>query len=413
MQARKLFHRGTNAEIKKPREGNKMREYAFDAVVFLHRAQPFHKAHKKIYDRALALGKLVIPVFGSDLQAVNTYNPWKSFERKEMCKSCFDEEDLARVRFTSASDHPYQDEAWLAEVHTKVRDILEKECENYEDLKIGIIGYKKDSTSAYLNWFPQWEFIDTASFSRGISATDIRNSYFVEMLDFSGVKEKYLASKTFKEAREKASSYSWREHLPPTVVAFLERFKEDEAARCASLVSEHLSNLKKKADKEAYCYPIIENTVDNVVMKSAHILLVKRGVNPGIGQWALPGGYLNEFEEQFDAALRELKEETKLNLFRKANLNVQDQYEETRKELVKCFVGEHTFSYPLRSTRGRVITTAFHFQLPVEGDFPYIKGADDATEAKWFSIADIFRMREQMFEDHFSIIQFFTMGGKK
>jgi bifunctional NMN adenylyltransferase/nudix hydrolase len=51
--------------------------------------------------------------------------------------------------------------------------------------------------------------------------------------------------------------------------------------------------------------------------------------------------------------------------------------------------------------------------LPVEGDFPYIRGADDATEAKWFSIADIFRMQERMFEDHFSIIQYFTMGSKK
>lgn len=395
-----------------------MREYVFDAVIFLHRGQPLHKAHKKIYDRALALGRIVIPVFGSHRKAVNTYNPWTTEERISMTKACFDADDLSRLRFTAVCDHPYKNPVWLAEVHTKVREILDKEFpeqigwSDYDSgtpktLKIGIIGYKKDDTSAYLDWFPQWEFIDTAEFSKGVSATDIRNSYFMEMLDTTKEDPKFLNSKTFKKAFERSQNYNWRENVPQPVAAYLEDFRSRHPDRCESLVSEYLSNLKKKFDKENYRYPIIENTADAVVIKNGHVLLVRRGIDPGKGQWALPGGYIKEFEEKFDAALRELIEETSLNLFRQAQMSKSDQYRETRKELAKCYVDDHEFGHPMRSTRGRVITRAFYFELPDGGDFPYIRGTDDAAEAKWFPVADLYYMREQTFEDHLDIIEHF------
>ncbi|MED5283852.1 MAG: NUDIX hydrolase [Chloroflexota bacterium] len=39
------------------------------------------------------------------------------------------------------------------------------------------------------------------------------------------------------------------------------------------------------------------------------ILLVKRGIEPGYGQWSMPSGYINRFEKVEDAIERELLEE--------------------------------------------------------------------------------------------------------
>jgi ADP-ribose pyrophosphatase YjhB (NUDIX family) len=44
------------------------------------------------------------------------------------------------------------------------------------------------------------------------------------------------------------------------------------------------------------------------------ILLGKRNINPGKGMWSLPGGYVNRAEKVEDAAIREIKEETNLDI---------------------------------------------------------------------------------------------------
>jgi ADP-ribose pyrophosphatase YjhB (NUDIX family) len=44
------------------------------------------------------------------------------------------------------------------------------------------------------------------------------------------------------------------------------------------------------------------------------ILLGKRNINPGKGMWSLPGGYVNRTEKVEAAAIREIKEETNLDI---------------------------------------------------------------------------------------------------
>ena len=60
--------------------------------------------------------------------------------------------------------------------------------------------------------------------------------------------------------------------------------------------------------------PIYENPVPAtcvvVTSKQSHLLLVKRNVDPKIGWWCLPGGFMEMGETPEMAALRELKEET-------------------------------------------------------------------------------------------------------
>ena len=66
-----------------------------------------------------------------------------------------------------------------------------------------------------------------------------------------------------------------------------------------------------------YKYPHPAVTTDCVVFgfdgNSLSLLLIKRGIEPYKGTWALPGGFMNMDETAEQGALRELQEETGVN----------------------------------------------------------------------------------------------------
>jgi 8-oxo-dGTP diphosphatase len=97
------------------------------------------------------------------------------------------------------------------------------------------------------------------------------------------------------------------------------------------------------------------------------VLLIRRTHDPFAQKWALPGGFVGEQEDLYDAALRELKEET----------NVSNVY------LEQLF----TFGQPGRDPRARVITVAYFALLSAdEVAEQRIRSGDDAGEARWWSI---------------------------
>jgi 8-oxo-dGTP diphosphatase len=98
--------------------------------------------------------------------------------------------------------------------------------------------------------------------------------------------------------------------------------------------------------------------------KSIKLLLVKRGVHPYMGHWALPGGFVTMDESVDEAALRELKTET----------NIDDVYMEQL----------YTWGDVNRDPRTRVISCSY--MALVDSKLLEVKAGDDADDARWFSV---------------------------
>lgn len=114
--------------------------------------------------------------------------------------------------------------------------------------------------------------------------------------------------------------------------------------------------------------PIYQNPVPAtclvVIDKYERVLLVKRSVEPKIGHWCLPGGFieLNEFPDE--SALRELTEETgltgRIKLLLGVSTNPSAQYETV------LMVG-----YLVKQFSGTLVP------------------GDDASDAEWFSFDEL------------------------
>lgn len=99
-------------------------------------------------------------------------------------------------------------------------------------------------------------------------------------------------------------------------------------------------------------------TVDIIIDLGGKIVLIKRN-NPPYG-WALPGGFVNYGETVEEAAIREAKEETGLDL----------------KDLKQFYV----YSDPKRDQRGHMVSVVF-----TAHGIGQPKAADDAKEIGLFS----------------------------
>ncbi|WP_204508366.1 NUDIX hydrolase [Aestuariivirga litoralis] len=98
-----------------------------------------------------------------------------------------------------------------------------------------------------------------------------------------------------------------------------------------------------------------------VVDDDLRILLVRRGLEPFKGAWALPGGFLQENETLDQCAARELQEETGV-----AGTHLE------------AFA---TFSEPKRDPRYRVVTAAYFALVPATDHA--LQSGSDADDAQW------------------------------
>ncbi len=344
-----------------------MNEKEYDLAVYIGRFQPFHIAHEKTIEQGLSIAKNVLVLIGSAGGPRTIKNPWTYQERATMIMAAFEgREDTESLNTLPLHDYTYDDNKWISKVGESVDDIIK--LKGIDPNKVAVLGHDKDHTSFYLNYFPQWTFIEQDLYpptGESVDATKIRQ------LIFNGDKE---------FTKGVISERVWK-FMDVTM----------HQAGFHTLFEEWKWVQDYKASWAGSPYEVTFNTVDAVVVQSGHILLVKRGEFPGKGLWALPGGFINPKERIKDAVLRELREETRLKV--------------PPMVLARAIDAQEVFDDPGRSTRGRTITHAFRITLDPTQSLPKVKGADDAAEAQWFPISEVMHMEGQMYEDHFHMIR--------
>jgi bifunctional NMN adenylyltransferase/nudix hydrolase len=357
---------------RQPQRGDRSMQYTH--AVFIARLQPPHLAHIQVIERALDKAQTVIVVLGSHRSAANVRNPFSAKQREEMVRRCFDYENGQRLTFIAVRDQPYNDTNWMAEVHQKVAEVTEHSS------RIALVGHMKDRTSFYLEFFPQWEFVDLGLMHKGINATVIRDQYFAEG----------------PEGREVWQNRHWTAAVHQGVQDYLRDFQGTDDYERLHDQWVYVRDYAKQW--ESTPFPPTFVTTDTVCVKSGHVLLIRRGFNPGKGLLALPGGFIDQDRTLLDCAIRELKEETRIGI------DQRDLREHVRDREV--------FAYPERSSRGRTITHAYYIKLPDGGILPRVKGGDDAVHgdkgALWMPLGDLHLHETEFFEDHLDIIEHFT-----
>jgi len=120
--------------------------------------------------------------------------------------------------------------------------------------------------------------------------------------------------------------------------------------------------------KYTYDYPRPAVTVDCVIFgfdkNQLKVLLTKRAIEPFLGKWAFPGGFIQEDENADDCAIRKLQEEAGLK-----DIFLQQLY---------------TFSNLARDPRGRVISIAYY--ALVRPDAYTLEAGVDIDAVQWFGI---------------------------
>lgn len=103
--------------------------------------------------------------------------------------------------------------------------------------------------------------------------------------------------------------------------------------------------------------------VGAVVVDGSRVVLIQRAHDPGKGSWSLPGGRVVPGERLVDALVREIREETSL-----------DVAVERLVEVVEILGERH--HYVVLDYRARVLS----------GE---LRAGDDAADARWVDVADL------------------------
>ncbi|MGJ7508100.1 NUDIX domain-containing protein [Variovorax sp. GT1P44] len=332
-----------------------------DTSVLIGRFQPFHNGHLALLRQALNAAPVCVVVISSPLQARSPIHPFTWRERAQMIESSLSTEDRARLRIVPVRDH-FAESRWIEAVGRDVDAAMRASGSRL------LLGRLKGEMHNDFRELSGWQWRD-AEWAPSITAAAARDALFsadsaLEHLD---------------------------DHLPRGTVDFLRDWVDLPVI--GQLRTEWQLLKDYRASWASTPYPPILFTVDCVVRCQDHALLIRRGHSPGKGLLAVPGGFMEAHESAREAALRELEEETHLDL--------------PTTTLRASLKSTALFDRPGRSGRGRMLTNVHHFDLG-NRPLPFVRAGDDAAAVEWVPISELPELEGQFTDDHFQMLDHFV-----
>ncbi len=327
-------------------------------AVVIGRFQPLHDGHVELIRAALERAGRALVLVASAHRPRCPRHPFTAEERGDLIRATF-ANAASELVIEPLPDRAYNDRAWAAAVQQRVERLAGRA--DFDDGAVAFLSGPGAAPIDYPRWFPGWSWV------RIPARRDIRSAVLRRRFLMSGDTDL---------------------PVPAAVREFLAGFAAGAAFR--ELHDEQAFLEQYRAAWSVSPYPPVFLTADAVVTQAAQVLLVKRGGRPGKGLWALPGGFVDAHETLLEAVLRELCEETGLDL-----------------EAVPPSA-RHAFDAPHRSARGRTVSHGFFFELPPAPVLPDVRGGDDAERAIWLPLARLDAEQPHLFEDHYSIIRYFV-----
>jgi bifunctional NMN adenylyltransferase/nudix hydrolase len=350
--------------------------------VLIGRFQPFHSGHAALIQRALTTADLVVVLVGSAHQARSLENPFTADERAGVIRAwAASLPGRGQLEVLPIRDQRYNNAKWLQTADELVQGAIARAAGIPPGPhQILLTGSDRDRTTWYLKAFPQW-------------GRDLVPEQTVEGAQVSGtILRELMFGGPDMDTAERVRGLVGLGRLPTATQAFLSSF----------VAGHHFARLRRRwvacrnyqAAWANSPYPPTFITADAVVIQSGHVLTVIRGGEAkegeisvlGEGECAHAGGFLDPTERVIDCAIRELQQETNIEL--------------TEGTLRSAIKAKEIFDDPSRSERGRTVSVAFLLRLDDSRPLAKVHAGSDAKRVEWTLLSEARANPQNWFEDH-------------
>lgn len=348
-------------------------------AVGIGRFQPFHSGHFAALQDALQTFDQVVIGIGSAHRARTPRNPFTWQERAEMIRSAFTAHENARLHLLPLRDY-FDVQRWSQAVFHQIND-LARDLFGPSQPRICVVSQTCWLSHGEADDWEGWVQQPMPRYGE-FNGSAMRETLFRSLHEASRGE---LTAAAVEEALESIVT-----EVPKPVMQTM--LQTVPLSAWSYLVGEWHRLQQIRQPWLLAPFPPTFVTVDAVVLCSQHVLLIRRGGPPGLGLWALPGGFVEQQEMIRHAAMRELFEETRIGV--------------SQEELRQGLVASRPFDHPSRSLFGRVITHGHFFDLGHRA-LPSVVADDDAQAAQWVPTAELLGLEDQFHDDHFFILDHF------